>query len=374
MLRVRTDHACGTGVFVTASGYALIPWHLALDAATFVVTSPRGYTANAQFVAGHARHDLALIKVEGDGHIPVRWGGAEDLAQATDLVAIGYDATSAPGGRAVECRSAPTATSLVAWLLEPGQPAVVAPVLDAGNDGGPVATAVGRVVGMAASARPEIRRLDSLLTATEAEPMVDAWLDEISRGVAPQGSVRPLFDRYPLVERESIACPSGRTGHPRFGDEVAFTVRGGSIELTADVWLNPESSSHAQFRFGGVITPFGYLEIISFGESYDWARHTRQSISWIRLGGAYEGARTFVKRFVHPDIRDEIVGGSRFNVRFIYDRGALALFVNGEAVHHESGIPYGDDITLTLGCSGRHDNEDIYYYNVRVTGHLIPST
>jgi hypothetical protein len=374
VLRVVTDQACGTGFFVTASGYALIPWHLVVDAATFVVTSPRGYTANAQFVAGFAGRDIALIKVEGDGHIPVRWGTADDLAQATDLVAIGYDATSSPGGRAVECRSAPTATPLLAWLLEPGQPAVLAPVLEAGNGGGPVATVAGRVVGMAASAAPEIRRLDSLLTATEAQPMVDAWLDEIARGVAPQRSVRPLFDRFPLVERESIACPSGRTGHPRFGDEVAFTVRGGSIELTANVWLNPESFSRAQLRFGGAITPFGYLEIVSFGEFYDWGRHTRQSISWVRIGGAYEGGSTFVKRFVHPDIVDDIVGGPRFHVRFIYDRGSLALFVNGDAVHHESGIPYGDDITLTLGCSGLGRGDDIYFYNVRVTGHLIPGT
>ena len=197
VLRVGTDQGCGTGFFVTASGYALIPWHLAVDAATFVVTSPRGYTANAQFVAGHAGQDIALIKVEGDGHIPVRWGAAEDLAQATDLVAIGYDATSSPGGRAVECRSEPTATALVAWLLEPGQPAVLAPVLNAGNGGGPVATTAGRVVGMAGSATPEIRRLDSLFTATEAQPLVDAWLDDIARGVAPQRSVRPLFDRFP---------------------------------------------------------------------------------------------------------------------------------------------------------------------------------
>ena len=374
VLRVRTDHACGTGFFVTAGGYAVIPWHLALDAATFVVTSPRGYTANAEFVAGHAEEDIALIKVDGDGHIPVRWGGAEDLAQATDLVAIGYDATSSPGGRAVECQSAPTATSLAAWLLESGQPAVLAPVLNSGNGGGPVATTAGRVVGMAASARPEIRRLDSLLTATEAQPMVDAWLDEIARGVAPQRSVRPLFDRYPLVERESIACPRERTGHPRFGDEVAFSVRGGSIELTATVWLNPEARTFALLEFGGDITPFGYREAIVFGESYDYGYHVHDSITWVRIGAAYEGGRTFVKRILHPDILDDIVGGPRFHVRFIYDRGSLALFINGEAVHHESGIPYGDDIDLSLGCSGPDHPENIYFYNVRVTGHLIPST
>ncbi|MCY4110876.1 MAG: serine protease [Chloroflexi bacterium] len=373
LLRVATDQACGTGFVVTASGYAVIPWHLALDAATFVVTSPRGYTANAQFVAGYAQQDFALIKVEGDGHIPVEWGSAEDLAQATGLVAIGYDATSAPGGRAVECRSEPTATPLIAWLLEPGQPPILAPVLDAGNGGGPVATTAGRVVGMAASVSPETQRLDSLFTASEAQALVNAWLDDIARGVAPARSVRPLFDRFPLLERASIACPRDAVAEGRYG-EMALSVRGGSIELTADVWLNPAALSFARLRFEGTVTPFARADIIVFGEYYDYMRHTRQSISWVRLGADYEGDRTFVKRFVHPDIVDDVVGGARFHLRFIYDRNSVALFINGEAVHHESGLQYGDDITLNLGCTGPDQPNSIYYYNVRVTGHLIPST
>ncbi len=372
LLRVATDQACGTGFFVTASGYAVIPWHLAVDAAAFVVTSPRGYTANAQFVAGYARHDFALIEVEGDGHIPVEWGAAEDMAQATGLVALGYDATSAPGGRAVECRSEPTATPLIAWLLEPGQPAVLAPVLNSGNGGGPVATTSGRVVGMAASVSPEIRRLDSLFTATEAQALVGAWLDDIARGVAPASSVRPLFDRYPLLERASIACPRDAMAAGGYGERSLF-VRGGSIELTMDVWLPPERS-FASLRIEGTTTPWGYRDAIVFGEFYDYGRHTHSTISWIRLGADYEGARRFVKRFVHPALLDSVPGGPRFHVRFVYDRGATALFINGEAVHHESGLQYGDDISLTLGCNGSDPSRNIYFYNVRITGHLIPST
>ena len=372
VLGVTTDRACGTGVFVTASGYAVIPWHLAVDAATFVVTSPRGYTANAQFVAGYAQHDFALIKVEGDGHIPVRWGTAEDLAQATGLVAIGYDATSAPGGRAVECRSTPTSTSLVAWLLEPGQPAVLAPVLKAGNGGGPVATATGRVVGMAASVSPEIRRLDSLLTATEAQPMVDAWLDEIARGVAPQRSVRPLFDRFPLFERESLACPRDSIAEGRH-ESKAILVRGGSIELTADVWMPPERS-FGLLKFWGTVTPFGYLDSIGFGEAYSTRSHTLRTLSWARNGGAYVSGGIVLKSIFHPDLSDDVVGGPRFHLRFIYDRGSAALFINGEAVHHESGILYGDDISLSLGCFGSDPSKNIHFHNIRITGHLIPST
>ncbi len=371
LLRVATDQACGTGFVVTASGYAVIPWHLALDAAAFVVTSPRGYTANAQFVAGYARHDFALIKVEGDGHIPVHWGGAEDLAQATSLVALGYDATSAPGGRAVECRSTPTTTPLLAWLLEPGQPAVLAPVLDAGHGGGPVATTSGRVVGMAASVSPEIRRLDSLFTATEAQSLVGAWLDDIARGVAPARSVRPLFDRYPLLERASIACPRDAMAEGRYGERSLF-VRGGSIELTMDVWMPPEGS-FVGLRIEGKRTPWGYRDSISFGESYGTVSQRRISLSWSRAGADYVSGHRILKSVLHPDIVDAIPGGPRFHVRFIYDRGAAALYINGVAVHHESGMRYGDDISLTLGCNGSDPSRNLYFYNVRVTGHLIPS-
>ena len=371
LLRVATDRACGTGFFVTESGYAVMPWHLAVDAATISVSSPRGYTANAHIVAGHVQRDLALIKVEGDGHIPVLWGEAENLAHGTELLAIGYDATSPETGRGVECRSEPTATSL--WVLsrQPGQRLTFTPAISAGNSGGPVATTSGRVVGIAGSTSPELPRADSVLMAEAARLLVGTWLDDIARGTAPARPVRPLFDRVSLIERESVACPRDTTAPGRAGTGMAFWVRGGAIELSTTIWLTPDSFSGALIEFGNTTaSPYASHDSMFFGGFHDWNSNTYSTLDWRRYGFGYDGDRRIVKRYVHPDVFTD----ATFHVRFVYNSGSVALFINGVAVHHESGLPYDDDISLSLGCTGQNHFKNMYFYDIRVTGQLIPST
>ena len=371
LLQVTTDLACGTGFFVTESGYALMPWHLAVDAATISVASPRGYTANAHLVAGHVERDLALIKVEGDGHIPVRWGESKDLAHGAQLVAVGYEATSPETGRGVECRSEPSATSLWTLTVQAARRLTFTPTISAGNSGGPVVTTTGRVVGIAGSTSPELPRADSALTAEAAQALLDDWLDDIARGVAPPRPVRPLIDRISLIERESVACPMEVSAPGRFGDGMAFWVRGGAIDLSATVWLNPAALSLALLEFGNTtVSPYASHDGITFGDFFSYTTYTRQSLWWTRFGFGYDGDRKEIKRFIHPDIVD----GATFHLRFIYNRGSVALFINGQAVHHESGLPYDDDISLSLGCTGQNHFKNMYFYDIRITGNLIPST
>ena len=371
LVHVRTDRACGTGFFVTESGYAVMPWHLAVDAATIVVTSPRGYTANAQVVAGHEGLDFALIKVDGEGHIPVLWGAAPDLAQATELVAVGYDATSPETGRGVECRTEPTATSLEAWTVRPGEEPVFTPVLSAGNSGGPIATAAGRVVGIAGSASPEDRRVDSLLPTTEAQARVGAWLADIASGIVPARPPRPLFDRITLIEREIVACPRDTIARGRTGNRMAFQARGGSIDLTATIWKNPAALIGFLIEFGNTTArPFEPSDSISMTNYTGFRTGIYANLRWTRRGFGYDGPYAIIRREVHPILESE----ERFHVRFVYDRGFVALYINGHLAHQESGLPYDDDISLSLGCTGESNPENIYFYDVRVTGQLLPST
>ena len=74
LLRVETDKGCGSAFFVTADGYAVTNWHVVQDANVIFVSSPRGYEAEAQIVAGDAGRDIALLKVPDEGHVPVTWG------------------------------------------------------------------------------------------------------------------------------------------------------------------------------------------------------------------------------------------------------------------------------------------------------------
>ena len=76
--RSHSDRACGTGFFVTADrlcGDALAP--RGGRGYNFGLKLLFGYSANAHIVAGHVQRDLALIEVEGNGHIPVLWGEAQ---------------------------------------------------------------------------------------------------------------------------------------------------------------------------------------------------------------------------------------------------------------------------------------------------------
>ena len=161
---------------MTESGYALTTWRLAVDAVTIMVSSPRGYTTNAHLVAGDPERDIALIKVEGDGHIPVLWGATGGSAVGDQLVAHGYAATFALNGRGVDCQSTPTATSLSVSSSAANQPSYFRPTIDVGNSGGPVALKSGRVVGMTVSGSPQRPRADSFTPASDAQPLVTSWL------------------------------------------------------------------------------------------------------------------------------------------------------------------------------------------------------
>ncbi len=369
VFRVSTDKSCGSGFFVTESGFAVMPWHLAVDAAFITVSSPWGYTAKAHIVAGDSARDLALIKVQGDGHVPILWADAESLTHRTELVAVSYDSTSPQAGRGVECLSEPSARSLLAWSLDPGDRPSFVPAISPGNLGGPIATTSGLVVGIAASSSPRLPQTDSLLPATEARALIEAWLDDLARGAAPPLPLRPLFDRYESFERESVACPREAFTSSRAGNRMAVWVLGSEIDLSATIWLNPDALSLALLEFGNTsAATYEAHDTIGFGRSRVWPEPEYSTLRWTRYGHGPYGTRTRLRFEVHPEVDRD----ARFHIRFVYNRGSVAFYINSNAVHQEAGLPYEDDITVGLGCTGQSELENTYFYDVRITGRLIP--
>ena len=352
LLRVTTDQACGSGFFVTESGYALTTWRLAVDAVTIMVSSPRGYTTNAHLVAGDPERDIALIKVEGDGHIPVLWDAFGGLAVGDELVAHGYAATFSLNGRAVDCQSTPTATSLSVSSTDANQPSYFRPTIDVGDSGGPVTMISGRVVGMIASGSPQRPRADFFTPAADAQPLVTSWLQDVNRGIPlPR---RPRFETIVLVERERVACP----------EEDAISVRGREIEVSTTVWLNPDSYATGLIQFGNVNDNLSdRSDLILFGPLSDSGGVS--TLRWIRS----DGVNYSIQR--HEE-RSEFSRGATFDLRLLYNKGAVALYVNGKAVHLESGLPYEENISLKLWCLGSTYYPSIYYSNLRITGKTLP--
>jgi len=367
LLRVTTDRACGTGFLVTASGYAVTTWQLVSDAATIAVQSPRGYTAPAHLVAGDAERDIALIKVAGDGHIPVLWGEVEDLTQATQLVAVGYDAASLQTSRGVDCQSRATATSLFGWSVQPGQRRTFAPLISPGNSGGPVAITSGRVVGKIASGSAERPRPDAFTIAAGVQQLIASWIAGLERGQPPVLPTQHPAERIVMFERASVACPEEEITRGRLGDTVVVSARGSDIELSMTVWLNASSHSASLIEFGSA---YDHLDdtndLIIFGRIHDNGSYS--TLRWLRIGRLDESTRTRAKNTLRFEVHPEINEGAQYHLRFIYSNGSVALFINGKIVHQEANVLYGGEIILNIGCTGFTEDPDIFYYNVRIVG------
>ena len=355
LLRVETDRACGSGFFVTDDGYALTTWRLVVDASAISVTSPRGYRANARLVAADADRDIALIRVDGEDHVPVTWDASGSLAGGNRLVAQGFKATRAFDGRGVDCESTATSTSLSVSSVGVNAPSQFVPAIDAGNSGGPVAISSGRVVGIIASGSLERPWPRTFTPAAEAQARFASWIAELDRGQSPTLPLRPRFDRVVMVERDVQPCPGG-----------SIEVRGSKIELTTTVSLKPDRLPVGIIRFARA-NDLGFSENdqINFGPF--WVDDSESMLSWTRLT---MGNMTTIRSGGHADI----ASGQAFRVRFVYDSGSVALFINGNAAHQEVGLPYGDNIFLSLECFGWTGIPPMHYRDVRIVGiHLSDS-
>ena len=186
LLRIQTDKACGSGFFVTASGYALTNWHVVADARAVTVSSPSGYKAAAHTVARDAARDLALLQVEGARQtVPVVWGDSDSLPIGAELVVMGYGVTLVESG--ASCPPNPTVTTglLSNRVANQGRNFLQTDAaLNPGNSGGPVATRSGRVVGISVAGLSELQNTNFLIPASEARPLIESWL-EARNGESP---------------------------------------------------------------------------------------------------------------------------------------------------------------------------------------------
>ncbi len=356
LLRVQTDHACGSGFFVTDDGYALTTWTLASDAQSIRVESPRGYSATAHLVAGDVAFDLALIKIEGDGHFPVIWDDAGSASVGDDLVTHGYRSTSILNGRATACQSWPSAELRSYTHVASHQRSDFRPPIDVGNSGGPAVLRTGHVAGMIAGGTPERPSAEAFVPAAEIQPRILDWIADLDRGQVPTRPPQQSYERTVLAQLDALACPSGATERGVWDWPLAFRVQGREIELSARVLLNDSTYSAALIEFGDAFHNSVFRnDLIILGEYYDYESYS--TLRWQR-GHIYS-----------PDIfRDEIHGdlkrGAEFDVKFVYNGGSVALFVNGNTVHQDTGYPYQHDISIGIGCI------DPYYYEATPGIHI----
>jgi len=147
----------GSGFIITADGYLVSNYHVVADAVEIIVTLSDGREFTAELIETVPRHDLALMKIDGEDLPVAPLADRGDLQIGEWAIAIG-----SPFGYLL-ADTQPTVTVGVISALNrdiksnnpyPGQEQVYLGMIQTdaainpGNSGGPLVTADGRVIGV----------------------------------------------------------------------------------------------------------------------------------------------------------------------------------------------------------------------------------
>ena len=137
----------GTGVIFRSDGYILTNYHVLEGGVDCTVVLSTGQSYEARYVAGDARNDLAILKVEVTGLIAATFGDSDQLEVGERVYAIGN-----PLG--VELRGTLTdgivsAINRDVWVDGRTMNLIQTnAALNSGNSGGPLINGYGQVVGI----------------------------------------------------------------------------------------------------------------------------------------------------------------------------------------------------------------------------------
>ena len=150
----------GTGFIVRANGVVVTNCHVVQGASRITVSTsedePTRY--DARVIGGDCEHDLAVLKIDGEGLTPLPLGASADLRLGQQVVAVGY-ALALEGGPSV---TTGIVSSLDRTIRVPDPQCTVCSngvrtyseviqtdaAINHGNSGGPLVDMEGRVVGI----------------------------------------------------------------------------------------------------------------------------------------------------------------------------------------------------------------------------------
>ncbi|HYF05806.1 MAG TPA: trypsin-like peptidase domain-containing protein [Patescibacteria group bacterium] len=142
----------GSGFFVTSSGYIVTNRHVVEDTtASYTVLMQNGKTAEAKVTYRDPVNDLAIIKIQGNGHPALSLGNSDDLKLGQSVIAIGnalaeYNNSVSRGiisglNRDITAGGARGSEKLSGVIQTDA-------AINPGNSGGPLLTLDGAVVGV----------------------------------------------------------------------------------------------------------------------------------------------------------------------------------------------------------------------------------
>ena len=79
----------GSGVIVDRNGYVVTNYHVVQEASQLAIAHPDGTIYSAQVVGADPLSDLALLKIDGDGLLPITFADINDVAVGDVVLAVG---------------------------------------------------------------------------------------------------------------------------------------------------------------------------------------------------------------------------------------------------------------------------------------------
>ena len=162
----KKDNRAGSGFFISEDGLIVTNYHLIKRAKNIYVKlrNDQGYT-KVKVLATDSRDDIAVIKIDGEGFLPVTLGQSTDVKVGQRVVAIGnplgLESTVADG-------------LISAWReIQNGRKVLQVSVpLSPGSSGGPLFNLAGEVIGITTASMSKGQSLNFAVPIEYAQPLI----------------------------------------------------------------------------------------------------------------------------------------------------------------------------------------------------------
>ena len=135
----------GSGVVIDAEGYVMTNYHVIAEGSEILVGLSDGRRVPAQVIGSDPLTDLALLKVDADGLIPIRWGDSDRCLVGSPVWAVGspfgLDRTVTFGIVSGKHRVVKASSRYQDFMQSDA-------AVNPGNSGGPLVDANGELVGI----------------------------------------------------------------------------------------------------------------------------------------------------------------------------------------------------------------------------------
>ena len=146
-----SDSGQGSGVILSSDGYIVTNTHVVGSGTDFSIVFSDESSARATLVGYDSLSDIAILKTEKEGLVPMELGSSEDLTVGQTLLAIGnpygytWSLTSGMVSGVERMVSTSTSASVIPNMIQTDA------LINPGNSGGPLLDTQGRMVGLVSS-------------------------------------------------------------------------------------------------------------------------------------------------------------------------------------------------------------------------------